>query len=77
MECYEKGFITKQDTGGLELKWGDAEAMLKAIELIAHGQGFGKFLGQGTARMAKQIGRGCEAFAMHTKGLEPGMHEPA
>jgi aldehyde:ferredoxin oxidoreductase len=75
MECYEKGFITKEDTGGLELKWGDAAAMLEAIELIAHGRGFGKFLAQGTARMSKKIGHGSEAFAMHVKGLEVGLHD--
>jgi aldehyde:ferredoxin oxidoreductase len=76
IECYEKGLITKEDTGGLELKWGDAAMMLELIELIAHGQGFGKVLAEGTRRMARQIGKGCEEFAMHTKGMEPGMHEP-
>ena len=76
MECYEKGLLTKKDTGGLDLKWGDSAVMLEAIELIAHGKGFGQFLGQGTLRMSKKIGRGCEEFAMHGKGLEPGMHDP-
>jgi aldehyde:ferredoxin oxidoreductase len=76
MECFEKGLITKEETGGLEFKWGDAAVMLEAIELIAHGKGFGKVLGQGTARMARNIAKGCESFAMHSKGLEPGMHDP-
>jgi aldehyde:ferredoxin oxidoreductase len=76
IECYENGLITKKDTGGLELRWGDPATLLEAIELIAHGKGFGKFLGQGTARMAKKIGQGCEEFALHSKGLEPGMHDP-
>jgi aldehyde:ferredoxin oxidoreductase len=76
MECYEKGLITKKDTGGLELKWGNADAMLKAIELIARREGIGNLLAEGTARMAKKIGQGCRDFALHTKGLEPGMHEP-
>jgi aldehyde:ferredoxin oxidoreductase len=76
MECYERGLLTSADTGGLELKWGDARIMLDAIELIAHREGFGKVLAEGTARMAKRIGRGCEAFALHGKGLEPAMHEP-
>lgn len=76
MECYEKGLITKNDTGGLELKFGNADAMLKALELIVKREGIGDLMAEGTARMAKKIGRGCEAFAMHTKGLEPGMHEP-
>jgi len=76
IECYEKGLITKAETGGLELKWGDPALILELIELTAHGRGFGRVLGQGTARMARQIDRGCEEFALHTKGLEPGMHEP-
>jgi aldehyde:ferredoxin oxidoreductase len=76
MECYEKGLITKKDTGGLELTWGNAEAAIKAVELIARREGFGDLMAEGTARMAKKIGKGSEAFALHTKGLEPGMHEP-
>jgi aldehyde:ferredoxin oxidoreductase len=76
MECYEKGLITKNDTGGLDLTWGNAEAAIKAIELIARREGFGSLMAEGTARMAQKIGKGSEAFAMHTKGLEPGMHEP-
>jgi aldehyde:ferredoxin oxidoreductase len=76
MECFEKGLITTQDTGGLELKWGSAEAMLKAIELIARREAFGNMLAEGTARMAQKIGPGCQDFALHVKGLEPGMHEP-
>lgn len=76
MECYEKGLITKKDTDGLELTWGNAEAVIKAVELIAKREGFGDLMAEGTARMAKKIGKGSEEFAMHTKGLEPGMHEP-
>ncbi|MBN2063007.1 MAG: aldehyde ferredoxin oxidoreductase family protein [Deltaproteobacteria bacterium] len=76
MECYEKGLLTKEDTGGLELKWGNSEAMLKAIELIARREGFGKILAEGTARMSKRFGKACQDFALHVKGLEPGMHEP-
>ena len=76
MECYEKGLLTKKDTGGLELKWGDADVLLKAIDLIARREGIGNLMAEGTARMAKKIGRGAEDFAMHVKGLEPGMHDP-
>jgi aldehyde:ferredoxin oxidoreductase len=76
MECFEKGYLTKKDTGGLDLKFGNDEAMIKCLDLIARQEGFGKFLGEGTARMAKKIGKGSEAFAMHVKGLEPGMHDP-
>jgi aldehyde:ferredoxin oxidoreductase len=76
MECYENGLITKKDTGGLELKFGSAEAMLKAIDLLAKREGIGDLLAEGTARMAQKLGKGSEAYAMNTKGLEFGMHEP-
>jgi aldehyde:ferredoxin oxidoreductase len=76
MECYENGLLTKKDTGGLELKFGNAEAMLKAIDLIAKREGIGDQLAEGTARLSEKIGKGSKDFALHTKGLEPGMHEP-
>jgi len=76
MECFEKGYITTKETGGIEFKFGNIEAMLKGIELIGKQEGFGKFLGLGTKRMAEKIGKDAADFAMHSKGLEFGMHEP-
>jgi len=76
MEAYEKGFITKEDTGGIELKWGDKYALVKCVEMIAHGEGFGKFLGLGTRKMAELIGKGAIDFAVQVKGLELPMHDP-
>ena len=76
MECFENGLLTAKDTGGIELKFGNAEAMLKSIELIARREGIGDLLAEGTARAAQKIGKGAEKFAMHSKGLELGMHEP-
>ena len=76
MECFERGLLTRQDTGGLDLKFGSAEAILTAIELITKREGIGDLLAEGTARMAKKIGTECQDFALHVKGLEPGMHEP-
>jgi aldehyde:ferredoxin oxidoreductase len=76
MECFEKGLITKKDTGGIELKFGNPEAMLQAIKLIAKREGIGALLAEGTARMAKTIGHGSEKFAMNVKGLEAAMHDP-
>jgi aldehyde:ferredoxin oxidoreductase len=75
MECYEKGLLTKQDTGGLELTWGNTEAVLKAIDLISRREGIGNLLAEGSAGMAKKIGKGSEAFAMNSKGLEAAMHD--
>jgi aldehyde:ferredoxin oxidoreductase len=76
MECFEKGLITTGDTGGIELRFGNAEAMLKTIDLIAHRKGIGALLAEGSAKAARQIGQGAEDFVVHVKGLEPGMHEP-
>ena len=76
MECFEKGLLTLKDTDGLELKWGNSESMLTAIELIAKRKGFGNFLAEGTARMADKIGKGSIDFAMQVKGVETSMHEP-
>jgi len=76
IECYEKGIITKEDTGGLELKWGDGELLLKLIKMISEREGFGKLLGEGSRLASKTIGRGSEKYAMHVKGLEVPMHDP-
>ena len=76
MECFERGLLATKDAGGIDLRFGNDEAMLEVIELIARRQGVGNLMAEGTARMAKKIGTGSELFAMHTKGLEPGLHEP-
>jgi aldehyde:ferredoxin oxidoreductase len=76
MECFEKGLITQGDTGGIELRFGNDEAMLEAIKLIARREGIGDLLAEGSARMAKKIGRDSQNFAMQVKGLEAGQHEP-
>jgi aldehyde:ferredoxin oxidoreductase len=76
MECFEKGLLTTRDTGGIDLRFGNDEALLKIIELIARREGIGDLLAEGTARMAEKIGRGSADFAMHVKGLENGMHDP-
>jgi aldehyde:ferredoxin oxidoreductase len=76
MECFERGILTEKDTGGLKLKFGDAEAMLQMVEKIAQREGFGELLGEGVARAASAIGKGAEEFAMHIKGQELPMHEP-
>jgi aldehyde:ferredoxin oxidoreductase len=76
MECFEKGILTKQDTGGLEIKFGDAAVMLQLIELIAFRQGIGDLLAEGTAIAAQKIGKGAAEYAMQVKGLELALHEP-
>jgi aldehyde:ferredoxin oxidoreductase len=76
MEAYEKGLITKEKTGGLELKWGSPDVVLKLIEKIGRREDIGDLLAEGVWRAAKKIGRGAEKFAMHVKGREVPMHEP-
>ncbi len=76
MECFERGLITRSDTGGLELRFGSHQVFEKLIRDIAYRRGFGAFLAQGTRRMAEEIGQGSERFAMHVKGLELGGYDP-
>jgi len=75
MECFEKGYITREDTGGIELRFGNTEAMLQSIELIARREGIGEFMAEGTARMAEKIGKDTRDYAMNVKGLEAAMHD--
>jgi aldehyde:ferredoxin oxidoreductase len=76
MECFENGLLTSEDTGGIELRFGNADAMLEMVERIARREGIGDLLAEGSARAAWKIGKGAEAFAMQVKGLEIPMHEP-
>jgi len=76
MEAYERGILTKEQTGGLELKWGSPEAIIKLVELIGNREGIGNLLAEGVWRAAQELGKGAEEFAMHVKGREVPMHEP-
>ncbi|MFN8444999.1 MAG: aldehyde ferredoxin oxidoreductase family protein [Caldilineaceae bacterium] len=76
MECYENGILTKADTDGIELTWGNADAMIAMIHKIAHREGLGNLLADGVKRAAANLGRGSERFAVHVKGQEFPMHEP-
>ena len=76
MECFERGLIGPEDTGGLEVRFGNAEVMVELLEQIAHRQGFGALLAEGSLRAARQIGRDTEKYAMQVKGQEVPMHEP-
>lgn len=76
MECFENKLLTKTDTDGIDLTFGNAEAMLQMVEMIAKREGIGDLLAEGTMRAAERIGKGAEKFAVHVKGEEPGMHDP-
>ncbi len=74
MECYENGIISKVDTDGIDLTWGNAEAMVAMIDKIIRREGFGDILADGVKVAAEKIGKGAEAYAMHVGGQEPGLH---
>jgi aldehyde:ferredoxin oxidoreductase len=76
MECYEKGILKLKDTEGIELTWGNANAIIMMAEKIGKREGLGNLLGDGVKRAAEKIGGKAKDFAMHVKGLEIPMHEP-
>ena len=76
LECYEHGILTKVDTGGLELTWGNAEAIEQLVHRIGRREGIGDVLAEGVRRAAARLGRGAERFALHVKGQELPMHDP-
>ncbi len=76
MECFERGILTTADTDGLELRFGNADAMVKMVERIARRQGFGNVLAEGSKRAAEMIGKGAEQSSINVKGQEVPMHEP-
>lgn len=77
MECYENGILTKEDTDGMELKFGDAATMVKLVEMIARREGkIGALLAEGSKRAAEKIGKGAEKYAIQVKGMEMPLHDP-
>ncbi|NWF92095.1 MAG: aldehyde ferredoxin oxidoreductase family protein [Syntrophaceae bacterium] len=76
MEAYEKGLIDREDTGGIELRWGSAEALIGMIKMIAQKKGAGEILGKGVKKASEEIGKNSVEFAMHVKGLELPAHDP-
>ena len=76
MECYENGLLTNEDTDGLKLNFGNAEAMVQMVEMIGQRRGLGDLLAEGVKRAAEKIGKNAEKFAIHIKGQEIPMHEP-
>jgi aldehyde:ferredoxin oxidoreductase len=69
-ECFEKGLLTKNDTDGLQLRWGDGEAILKMQKKLAYREGLGDFLANGVEESARNLGKGSEEFATHMKGQD-------
>lgn len=76
VECYENGLISKEDTQGLDLCWGNADSLPVLVEKIAKREGIGDILADGVLKAAKKIGKKAEKFAIHCKGLEGPAHDP-
>jgi aldehyde:ferredoxin oxidoreductase len=77
LDCYENGLITAADTGGLELRWGDAAAIVELTEQLAYGRGFGgETLGDGMRPAVERLAPEAREFAMECGGEELPMHDP-
>jgi aldehyde:ferredoxin oxidoreductase len=76
MECFEKGILSRRETSGLELQFGNTDAMLRMVEMIGRREGLGDILAEGMLSAAKKIGKGAENFAIHVKGMPVPFHEP-
>ena len=75
-ELYEKGILTQKDTDGIDLKWGNHQAMVAMTTKLAKREGVGDILANGVKRAAEKIGKGAEQFAIHIGGQEVAMHAP-
>jgi aldehyde:ferredoxin oxidoreductase len=69
-ECYEKGLITKKETDGLNLSWGNYKAMIEMLKKLAYREGFGDFIADGALEAAKKLGKNSDKFVIHVKGQD-------
>jgi aldehyde:ferredoxin oxidoreductase len=76
MDCFENGLLTSEQTEGINLRFGNGDAILQCIEKIARRDGFGDLLAEGSKRMTERIGGAAPDYAMHVKGQEIPAHEP-
>jgi len=76
MEAFEKGLITKKDTDGIDLTWGNISGAIELLDKIAKKEGIGAVLSEGSKEAAKRLGKGAEEFSVEVKGLETPMHDP-
>ena len=76
MECYQRGIITKRDLDGIELTWGNADAIIAMLERMVRREGFGALLADGSRKAAERIGHGAEECVVDVGGQELGFHDP-
>ncbi|MCP4219047.1 MAG: aldehyde ferredoxin oxidoreductase family protein [bacterium] len=76
IECYENGILTQSETDGLELIWGNVEAVVELVKKIINREGIGGLLADGVRVAAQKIGKGSEQYAVHAGGQELPAHDP-
>lgn len=76
MECYERGILTAHDLDGIELTWGNQEAIMALLKKMVAREGAGDLLAEGSRLAARRIGKGAEAYAIQVKGLELAGYDP-
>lgn len=70
MECFENGILTTEDIGGMDLRWNNPDVLPELVRMIAFREGIDDVLAEGVKIASEKIGKGSEAFAIHSKGLE-------
>ena len=75
IECLEQGILTKDEVDGIDLRWGNADAIIAFVDKMTTRQGCGDLFADGVKVAARKIGRGAEQFAMHAGGQELSMHD--
>jgi aldehyde:ferredoxin oxidoreductase len=75
IECYENKLINKEDTNGIELNWGNSEAMIEIVKKMINREGFGNILADGSKKASERIGKGSEKYGMHSMGQALPMHD--
>jgi len=76
MDCYEHGILTKKDTGGVDLRFGNADAVVQMVQMIADRRGLGDLLAEGSFRAAQKLGKGAEDLVVACKGQDYPAHIP-
>ena len=76
LEAAERGILRDAQGRKIDLDWGDGKSIVNMVESIGRRENLGHLLGEGVMRASAEIGEGCEAFALHVKGLEPPGHDP-
>ena len=76
MDCYDRGILTQEDTGGIPLEWGNYTAIIKLLPKVARREGFGDIIAEGEKRAPQKLGRGSEELMHHVKGQSPVIEDP-